>query len=145
MTLRLIREPSRNGATLGVLFVDGHFQCFTLEDAIREVAGQPVAAWKVPRQTAIPAGRYRVTLTASHRFQRVLPELHDVPGFTGIRIHPGNTIADTEGCLLVGKDRTDGTVRQSRVAYAALEAALAAASGDIWIDVENPRVEAVAA
>ena len=139
MTLRLIREPSLQGSTLGVLLVDGHFECFSLEDEIREQPGQPVAQWKIPQQTAIPSGRYAVQITPSQRFGRPLPLLVDVPGFTGVRIHPGNTMADTEGCLLVGKDRQPGRVLQSRVAFETLFAKLAAAGvGPHWITVENP-------
>ena len=144
MTLRLIREPTRDGTTFGVLFVDGHFQCFTLEDAVRDVLGQPVAAWKVPGQTAIPAGRYRVIVTPSARFQRPLPLLLDVPGFSGVRIHPGNTIEDTEGCLLVGMDRRVGRVLRSRAAFEALFPQIAQASGDVWIAIENPAIETAA-
>jgi hypothetical protein len=137
VTLRLIREPSLQGATLGCLFVDGHWQAFTLEDELREVPGQPVDAWKVPGETAIPAGVYRVVITYSQRFQRPLPLLVDVPGFSGIRLHPGNTIADTSGCVLVGRDRHAGRVLQSRKAFADLFAALTLA-GDSWIAIENP-------
>jgi Family of unknown function (DUF5675) len=142
MTLRLVREPSRGGATLSVWFVDGHFECFGIEDQIREEAGEPVAAWKVRGQTAIPAGRYRVTVTDSARFGRRLPLLVDVPGFTGVRIHPGNTIADTEGCLLPGRVRASGRVSESRIAFDRVFAKIAEALGrreDVWIDVENPR------
>ena len=102
MLLRLVREPSRDESTHGVLFVDGRFECFTLEDVVREVEGQPVTAWKVPRRTAIPAGRYRIDLTMSQRFGRILTILVDVPGFAGVRIHPGNTAVDTAGCILPG-------------------------------------------
>ena len=145
MNLRVIREPSINGATLGSLYVNGVWQCWTLEDAIREIPGQPVASWKVKGQTAIPAGRYALVITPSQRFQRPLPLLMDVPGFTGIRIHPGNTVADTEGCLLVGQDRQTGRVLRSRVAFAALFAVLADATEAIWIGLENPAVEQQAA
>lgn len=139
MTLRLIREPSISGATLGVLFVDGHYECFTLEDTIREIPGQPVAQWKVPTHTAIPAGRYRVIVTPSQRFQRRLPLLVDVPGFTGIRIHSGNTAADTEGCILVGSDRQARRVLQSRVAFERLFERLTGTPGEHWVEIENPR------
>lgn len=138
MNLRLVREPTIDGVTFGVLFVDGRFECFTLEDAIREIPGQPVSSWKVAQQTAIPAGRYRLIITPSHRFQRPLPLLVDVPGFAGVRMHPGNTVADTEGCVLVGKDRQAGRVLQSRIAFEALFAKLAAAPGELWIGIENP-------
>ena len=138
--LRLIREPSFQGATLGVLFLDHQFRCFTLEDKVRERPGLPVAQWKVPGETAIPSGHYRVIITPSVRFHRPLPLVVDVPGFTGIRIHPGNVVADTSGCILVGKDRGDGRLMQSRVAFEDLFAALEAATGEMWITIENPPV-----
>ena len=137
MNLRLIREPTISGTTLGVLFVDRHYECFTLEDAEREVTGMPVMDWKVPGQTAIPSGRYRVIVTPSVRFGEPLPLLLDVPGFSGVRIHSGNTIADTEGCILVGKDRDSARVLQSRVALGRLFERIRMAPGEIWITVEN--------
>lgn len=146
MNLRLIREPSRDAATLGALYVNGVFQCWTCEDAIREVPGQPVKAWKVPGLTAIPAGRYPVVITMSPRFRKRLPLLLNVPGFDGIRIHVGNRAKDTEGCILPGRVRLPDGVGQSRVAFDALFARLEAATGDeIWLTVENPRAEDVAA
>ena len=105
MKMTLFREPSTTEATPGRLLVDGQFECFTLEDVMREVAGQPVSAWKIPGRTAIPAGTYRVVVSLSQRFHRELPLLENVPGFEGIRIHGGNDAGDTEGCLLVGKVR----------------------------------------
>jgi hypothetical protein len=142
MNLRVVREPSDPVAgTPGVFFVDGRFHHFTLEDIVREVAGQPVAAWKIAGDTAIPAGRYRVAMTFSNRFQRVTPEILNVSGFAGIRIHAGNTKADTEGCLLLGLQRAGASVVQSRPAVAELEALITAAlerHEDVWIDVENP-------
>lgn len=144
MTLRVIREPSIGGATLGSLYVNGVWQCWLLEDQLREISGQPVESWKVKSETAIPAGRYKVAITPSQRFQRRLPLLLDVPGFTGVRIHPGNTVADTEGCLLVGQDRQNGRVLRSRIAFEALFAELEDADGDIWINVEQPQIEQAA-
>ena len=138
MTLRLVREPSIGGTTLGCVFIDGHFACFSLEDQLREIPGQPVTAWKVAGGTAIPAGRYRVLVTESPRFGRPLPLLVAVPGFEGVRIHPGNTVADTEGCILVGRDRQPGRVLQSRVAFDALFAQIAAAPDPVWASLENP-------
>ena len=108
MHLRVIREPSTAAATMGLLLIDGVFACWTLEDVVRPV--------KIPGETAIPAGRYEVRLSLSQRFQKLLPEILAVPGFTGIRIHAGNTQADTAGCLLVGRIRADDRVEESKLA-----------------------------
>ena len=88
--------------TFGKLFADGQFLVYTLEDEVREVQGQPVASWKIKGQTAIPSGEYRITLEHSPRFGPNTLTVHDVPGFVGVRIHAGNTVADTEGCPLLG-------------------------------------------
>src|SRR3990167_7596023 len=106
MNIRVIREPSIGVATGGVVFIDGFYECFSIEDVIREQPGQPVETWKVRGETAIPQGRYRVVLTHSQRFGRVLPLLVDVPGFEGIRFHGGNTEADTQGSVIVGGSRS---------------------------------------
>ena len=132
MTIRVIREPTINGTTHGVLFVNGHFQCHTLEDEIR--------AEKVPGQTAIPAGTYMLTLTLSRRFGMMLPEILDVPNFTGVRIHAGNMITDTEGCLLVGQDRQPGRLLRSRAALDVLLDQLRQAKDALLITIENPAV-----
>lgn len=116
MTLTLLREPSTATTTPGCLYVDGRWLAFTLEDIVREVAGRPVEAWKVAGATAIPVGRYACVLSHSQRFGRVLPELREVPGFTGIRLHAGNTAADTEGCVLVGLERGVDRLYRSRMA-----------------------------
>lgn len=117
MTFTLQREPTTpRGVTLGALYINSAFLCWTLEDQIRELRDVPVEAWKVPGATAIPAGRYPVVLSSSRRFQRVLPELLGVPGFRGVRIHSGNTIEDTDGCVIVGTGRAWERVTGSRVA-----------------------------
>lgn len=117
MKIELERVQCTPDATIGSLSVDGAWLCWTCEDAVREVPGQPVATWKVPGATAIPAGTYEVDVTQSQRFGRLLPVLLDVPGFTGIRIHPGNTAADTEGCILPGLTRAGQSVGLSRRAF----------------------------
>ena len=136
MDLRVIREATVDGATIGELSVDGVFTCYTLEDAVREVSGVPVAAWKVPGETAIPRGRYLVEITPSRRFRRLLPLLRNVPGFTGVRIHPGNAALDTSGCLLVGRTRSVSTITDSRVAFEALyQRLLEHWSDETWIEI----------
>lgn len=133
MKLRLERSPSAHGCTIGELFVDGAPEAFTLEDEVREVEGQPVSEWKIDDSTAIPRGVYPVTITYSNRFKRDLPLIDNVPGFAGIRIHPGNSSEDTSGCILVGRSRTLKSVTESKVAFNALYAKIeqGLAAGDV--------------
>ena len=114
MKIRLVREQYRPDSTIGRMFVDDVFECFTLEDGVR--------TQKIHGKTAIPAGAYRVTVEDSPRFKRKLPRLHDVPNFSGVLIHPGNTAADTEGCILVGQNWQPGqeAIGASRAAFQAL-------------------------
>lgn len=102
MDLTLYRVRFLDNRTVGQLYVDGEFQCFTLEDVVREVPGQPVEKWKVWGETAIPQGYYKVVLQNSPKFGIDTMTLLNVPGFSHIRIHGGNTEKDTEGCILVG-------------------------------------------
>jgi hypothetical protein len=76
----------------------------------------------VAGETAIPFGTYRIELTHSPRFKRKLPLVCEVPDFEGVRIHSGNTAEDTLGCILVGRNWTEGTERigASRIAFEAL-------------------------
>ncbi|MFA6688841.1 MAG: DUF5675 family protein [Sphaerochaetaceae bacterium] len=95
MRLQLFRDIYRPDRTLGKLYMDGHFFCYTLEDTVRP------AGVKIPHQTAIPAGIYAVIVTISPRFQKRLPLLLNVPNFGGILMHGGNGPGDTSGCILV--------------------------------------------
>lgn len=99
MKLFLYRHTFGSVSTIGDLFVDGGYFCKTLEDADRklECDGE-----KLYGRTAIPRGAYDVIIDYSQRFKRELPHVLNVPGFEGIRIHPGNKAEDTEGCILVG-------------------------------------------
>ena len=92
--------------------MDGAWECFILEDVERES--------KVYGETAIPKGSYNLVITPSNRFKRDLPLLENVEGYTGIRIHPGNVAADTHGCLLPGRTRTDRAVGESKAAFNSL-------------------------
>jgi hypothetical protein len=140
VNLELRRRPSSTHATIGELFEADALQCFTLEDVVRERPGVPVGEWKIPGKTAIPAGRYKITVTHSQRFGRDLPLLNAVPGFLGVRIHPGNTAADTEGCILVGTQMAGEAIVESRKAFEELFADIRGAldSGEeVWITVLN--------
>ena len=86
------------------------YLCDTLEPKRRNLKKEK----KIPGRTAIPEGRYRVLITKSYRFQCWLPLLLDVPGFSGIRIHAGNTVKDTTGCIIVGRNKLVGQVLESR-------------------------------
>jgi len=143
MKLTLNRRPSVAGATIGKLSIDDVFACYTLEDQIREVVGQPVESWKVHGATAIPAGTYRVTLEHSGRFGPDTLTIHDVSGFKYIRMHAGNTAADTEGCPLLGMQATDhsliGGTSRPAVALVKGEVQRAIARGEpVFIEINNP-------
>ena len=98
--------------TIGKLYIDGHYLCDTLEDTVRP------AGTKIAGKTAIPAGTYRVKKTMSPRFKKILPEILNVPGFTGVRIHAGNLATDTDGCLLLGLNKTKGAILDSQTTMA---------------------------
>lgn len=100
-----------------MLLVDGKYFCDTLEPQVRDLNHNGFfdnGEKKVAGKTAIPYGTYKVTLTLSPRFGRILPLLHDVKEFVGVRIHSGNTADDTQGCILVGFNRAVGKVLDSR-------------------------------
>lgn len=113
MEILLERVEKKPGYTIGSISVDGDWQCWSCEDEVRDGP-------KVPGKTAIPAGKYFIQVTMSARFKKPLPLLLNVPNFEGVRIHPGNTAADTEGCILPGADRYAASVGRSRVAFDAL-------------------------
>lgn len=126
MNLLLIRDTFSSICTLGKLFIDGQLECEVLEDPDRKLEA---GGKKIYGQTAIPRGTYKVIIDFSTRFQRAMPHILGVAQFDGIRIHPGNTAANTDGCLLTGTGRVaNRAVLESRVAftrfYAKLEAAL---------------------
>ena len=140
--LTLRRIVLQSSWTLGILWMQTKPELFVLEDAVREQAGVPVESWKLPGVTAIPTGRYRVIIDYSDHFGKDLPHVLGVPGFDGIRIHPGNTPLDTEGCLLVGYSASilAGTISQSAAASGMFQQELAKMleQDDVWITVSNP-------
>lgn len=116
MILTIVRVKSDPKYTVGKLYVDGLFQCFTLEDPFRKK--------KIQGQTRIPSGAYQVLLRYSPKFSERIGHhmlwLAEVEGFQYVLIHPGNTVYDTEGCILVGQKEENGELRNSRAAYFAL-------------------------
>lgn len=117
MKLKLLRTRLFKDRTIGQLYVDDEFFCFTLEDPVRKE--------KIDGDTAIPEGRYRVSLEDSPKFGPNTITVHNVPGFTGVRMHAGNTAKDTRGCPLLGyrltKDFTAIAGGTSRPAVADLK------------------------
>lgn len=104
MELTLKRTQKLEEKTIGELYIDGVKYCDTLEDKARFTwSGNSLIGTKIFGKTAIPTGRYRVVMAYSNRFKKSLPLLLAVPQYTGILIHGGNTEADTEGCILLGK------------------------------------------
>ena len=143
MNIQLERGRVIRDATVGFFCIDGQFECYVLEDQVREVEGEPVEAWKVKGKTAIPAGRYRVSLELSPRFGQNTLTVHDVPGFTGIRMHGGNTPEHTEGCPLLGDSlagpRIAGGTSTMAVNRVKNKVAAAIARGEeVWMTVTNP-------
>jgi hypothetical protein len=136
--LFIARKLGTKGYTTGRMYWNGEFICNTLEDEIRELAGRPVEAWKIKGSTAIPKGQYKCILSRSTRFKRVLPEVIGVEGFSGIRIHRGNTSEHTEGCILVGMpdgNENDGWLGNSAKAEEMLINKMKECGEEVWLTV----------
>lgn len=137
MNIKLLRTKSYPTHTSGQLYLEDEFFCFTVEDVVREIEGQPVEHWKIPGETAIPRGKYRLTFETSPRFGPDTITIQSVPGFKGIRIHAGNTHLDTEGCPIVGFRLLNGVVipGTSKPALLELKRRLRAVKEEHWIQV----------
>lgn len=117
MKLLLKRIFRGDKYTIGKLYIDGKWFCDTLEDKDRGLTNSmsisEIKKIKIPNETAIPTGTYKVVVTMSPRFKRLLPRLLDVPGFDGILMHKGNSASDTSGCVLLGENKVKGKVINS--------------------------------
>lgn len=113
--------------TISEFLIDGVFICDMLEDAVRPLPETcpNTSKWKececvekIKHETAIPAGTYKVVLSYSNAFKKILPEIQNVPHFLGIRIHTGNSPKDTSGCLIPGTwDEKGAWVSSSTIAF----------------------------
>jgi hypothetical protein len=133
MELTLNRVTRTDTSTIGELSIDGgERECYILEDRDRRLTQDtPIAVIKTNKvfgKTCIPSGRYEVVVTFSARFKKPLPLLMNVPGFDGIRIHPGNTAENTLGCLLPGSTKDKDFVGGSKVAFEKLFSKIKAAA-----------------
>lgn len=118
MEILSLRDLTRGDATAAYVMVDDVFECHSIEDVVREPKeGRPIGdwaalerwvrSWKLPGITAIPTGRYPVTIDKSTRFKKLMVHILNVPGFDGIRMHAGLKPEDSEGCVLVGDQLYD--------------------------------------
>ena len=118
MELKIIREKSNKEYTEGKLYINGVFFCDTLEDKDRgldqSMSDFEIKKRKVYGETAIPSGTYKVILSYSPKFKRILPEILDVKGFTGIRLHNGSEVSNSLGCPLLGRKYKDGFLTDSK-------------------------------
>ena len=131
----LLRSHFDERFTLGALFVGDWFVGYTCEDRDRYLEA---GGTKVPKKTAIPRGYYRLTVSMSNRFKKLMPEIKDVPQFSGVRIHGGNTHEDTEGCPLLGAVKTLDGVRECKEVNAGLIKTIQgieAAGDEAWLVV----------
>lgn len=133
LELTVVREELSSDRTIGLLYMQGCFLGWTLEDTIRGMQHHD--------DTCIPPGRYKMVITRSKRFNRMLPILLNVPEHEGIRIHGGSHATETNGCILIGGDRSEDQIYNCGPVLEAVMAnlAYAQASGlDSWIEIQNP-------
>ena len=118
MELKLKRITKNTPYTIGHLYINGVMFSDTLEDKdrglLQSMSLTEIANLKKYAETAIPKGKYQVVWTFSDHFKKQMPLLLNVPGYAGVRIHSGNSAADTEGCILVGKNDKVGWISNSR-------------------------------
>lgn len=107
MKIKTVRSPLPD-RTPGDVYVDGAWFCYSLEDPDRRLED---GGTKIPKETAIPRGTYRVIIDWSARFKKYMLHLLDVPQFIGVRAHGGNVVGNTEGCPLLGAERTANGIR----------------------------------
>lgn len=148
MEILVERKWKKADYTIGRLYVDGKFFSNTLEDVDRGLSMDDSLSYikskKVKGQTAIPTGKYQITLSVkSPRFGSKaayafcggkLPRLIGVPAFDGVLIHGGNTARDTEGCILVGENKEVGRVVNSLATLRKLYERMKDAD-EIWITI----------
>lgn len=141
MRLTLIRKWNKKDYCIGDLYVDGKWFANVLEDTDRglddSMSVEEILKKKIKDNTAIPTGIYSVKITYSPKYKKLMPLVDNVKGYSGIRIHSGNTHKDTSGCLLVGKNKEVGKVLESRKTFNALYKILTETKENIIIDIQR--------
>lgn len=147
MEYELHRNFKGNEYTIGRLYLAHAKVCDTLEDPVRILIDKnkdgdfdDAGEGKIWGQTAIPAGRYRIIMQMSPSKNRMMPYLQDVPGYTSVMIHSGNTAEDTHGCILVGENKVKGKLINSRAWSDVINAQIrdAIAQGEeVWINISE--------
>ena len=117
MKLKVVREVKTEVSTIGSLFINGEFFCYTLEDKDRGLKQTDsllfIQTKKIFGLTAIPSGTYKLIVNQSPKFKRMLPRILDIKGFDGVLIHRGNTADHSLGCLLVGYKKGENSIFES--------------------------------
>lgn len=149
MEILVKRIAKKETYTIGRLYIDGKYFCDTIEDKDRglnqKLPLEVNKSKKKPNETAIPVGKYKITLNVkSPRFSQkqayafcngCLPRLIDVPAFDGVLIHIGNTANDSSGCIIVGENKVVGKVINSAITFRKLYEKLKSAKDQIWITI----------
>lgn len=121
MELKLTRIAKRDTYTIGKLYIDDKYFCDTIEDKDRglnqSMPVNDIKKKKVYGETAIPTGTYKIIIDYSAKFKKNMIHILDVPGYSGIRIHTGNTANDSLGCIIVGQNKVVGKVINSKTTY----------------------------
>lgn len=133
MQVLIDRKWKKDTYTIGRVYIDGTFFCNSMEDKDRglrqDMQESTIKRLKVYGETAIPTGQYIIKMTYSPKYKRIMPQVLDVKGFSGIRIHSGNTAKDSLGCILLGKNTAKGIITESRKTCEAFEQRLVANGG----------------
>ena len=142
MRLTLKRIANKPTYCIGKLYINGKYFADVLEDTDRgldsTMTEEDIKKIKVKGETAIPTGIYKIILNYSPKFKKVMPLITNVKGYSGVRIHTGNSAKDTEGCLLVGKNTIVGRLTDSKNTYNALFKRLQQkGSNDITIEINR--------
>ena len=139
MYVLIERKWPKSEYTIGRVYINDTFFCNSMEDCDRGLkqwmSVAEIEAAKVYGETAIPKGKYIVTMDYSPKYKRAMPHVVNVKGFSGIRIHSGNTAKDSLGCILLGKNDKPGWISNSRATCAEFEKRLIAAGGTCELEI----------